>query len=173
MGTCSLRLISATAICAGSCPLVLRLRRLVPTWTLPVPHGLRRLAWRLARAVAGPLVLPGACRPPRSPPAGIPGAPPALVPVLPLLPATATGTSAGSRPSKRPATTGTVDAGLLRGPPVVLPGPRLAASCRLVAPAAQGALPLPAAVATRATLPLPRGSRPPPRPRLHLAQVCS
>ena len=86
MGTCSPRPTWATAICAGLCPLVLRLRQLVLTWALPVPHSQRRLL-RLARAAAEPLVpraLPGACRPPcrflaahprRRPLAGIPGVP--------------------------------------------------------------------------------------------------
>ena len=118
---------SVTSICAGSCPLVLRLRQLAPTWALPVLHSPRRLAWCPARAAAVPLVplvllvLLGACRPlhrPRSAPApvlrsaDIPGDLPALVMLLPPLPATAIGTSAGSRLIKRPATTGMEDAGL-------------------------------------------------------------
>ena len=42
MGTCSLSLLPATATCAGSYPLVLRLRRLMPAWPLPALRSLRR-----------------------------------------------------------------------------------------------------------------------------------
>ena len=53
-GTRSSRSNPATATCAGSCRLVLRLR-LVPAWSLPVLLSLRRLA-RLAQAAAVPRV---------------------------------------------------------------------------------------------------------------------